>query len=251
MTLFTHILGGTTAIALFDTIVGGFTADKTSFIVGAIGAMLPDIDTKRSFIGRLFPPVSNFLENKYGHRTFTHSFPFCLVVSLLVGVILGFIFKEPFLKWSVLFGLGVFSHMALDWTTKMGAQSYYPAKVWCVLPTNRLWRVKTGGRGELFFLIFLIGLFSATFQPSRVAVGIWFKTSFLTVNKAELERIDVEREHKNLGFTAEQLKGLYDEGIISKAEYEKFMYQVKSNDIRNREYRSKYGVPIPRDSISK
>ncbi len=56
MTLVTHCIGGAVAIALMDTIIPSFTADKLSYIVGIATATLPDLDYSRSFIGRLFHP---------------------------------------------------------------------------------------------------------------------------------------------------------------------------------------------------
>jgi membrane-bound metal-dependent hydrolase YbcI (DUF457 family) len=46
-------------------------------------ALLPDIDTPKSLVGRLLQPISITLERRLGHRTITHSL---LALALVAGV---------------------------------------------------------------------------------------------------------------------------------------------------------------------
>lgn len=147
MTFLTHCLGGATAIALMDTILPSFTADKLTFLVGTFAATVPDVDYSRSFIGRIFYPVARFIESHTGHRTATHSFLIAILFSLLSGWLLSLFFEGSLLLWAVVVGSGYTSHIMLDWFTREGAQSYWPASVWCVLPRNRSWRIRTGSGG--------------------------------------------------------------------------------------------------------
>jgi inner membrane protein len=38
-----------------------------------LGSQLPDIDTTTSTIGKIFFPLSSFLEDRFPHRSITHS----------------------------------------------------------------------------------------------------------------------------------------------------------------------------------
>ncbi|MEM6611313.1 MAG: metal-dependent hydrolase [Cyanobacteria bacterium P01_C01_bin.72] len=58
-------------------------AAETSLILGTaaslplglaiIGSQLPDIDTTTSTIGKIFFPISSWIENRFPHRNVTHS----------------------------------------------------------------------------------------------------------------------------------------------------------------------------------
>lgn len=67
--------------------------------------LLPDIDTQSSYIGRIFPEVSRFIERKYGHRTITH--------SLLALFLIGFLTRLLTVDWW-LFTAAYGSHIILD-----------------------------------------------------------------------------------------------------------------------------------------
>ncbi len=78
-------------------------------------SILADVDKKTSIPGRLFLPLSNFLEIRYGHRTITHSFLGMLIFSI---VILPLYFMNPdFFYFGV---VAYFSHLFLDMLTKSG-----------------------------------------------------------------------------------------------------------------------------------
>jgi membrane-bound metal-dependent hydrolase YbcI (DUF457 family) len=50
--------------------------------LAALGAALvPDLDSRQSYAGRLLPPLSGWLEHQFGHRTLTHS----LLAQALAG----------------------------------------------------------------------------------------------------------------------------------------------------------------------
>ncbi|MEW6498839.1 MAG: metal-dependent hydrolase [Cyanobacteriota bacterium] len=50
-----------------------------------LGSQLPDIDTTSSLTGQVFYPISNRLEERYPHRTATHSFLAVAIVSVVWG----------------------------------------------------------------------------------------------------------------------------------------------------------------------
>ena len=95
--------------------------------LGAVGALLPDLDSPKTTIGRLVPPVS-WLINKLlgwnaphpdGHRGGTHSLLAVVAVSLLARHALG-----PTAGW-VLAG-GYVSHLLLDQLTIQGIRWLWP-----------------------------------------------------------------------------------------------------------------------------
>ena len=56
------------------------TAEEAA--VAIIASLLPDLDSKASYIGRFAPHTSDWLERQFGHRSFTHS----LLVQALFGL---------------------------------------------------------------------------------------------------------------------------------------------------------------------
>ncbi len=53
-------------------------------LAASLLSLLPDIDHPESLAGRIFPPVSKYLQRKYGHRTVTHSLFAVLALSVLI-----------------------------------------------------------------------------------------------------------------------------------------------------------------------
>jgi inner membrane protein len=96
--------------------------DDTEIIIDAsigtfVGAVLPDVDEKNSYIGKKLKFVSNFLKLlKIKHRTFTHSFLFSLII-LLFGI-----FHPVF----YFIAFGTFMHIIEDFLTDGGVPLFYP-----------------------------------------------------------------------------------------------------------------------------
>lgn len=87
---------------------------SVAIAVVAFGALLPDIDSKRSTLGRFLP----FLEDLIGHRTYTHT----IWVSL---IILGIaIFSGQFLVYMLWFGYTC--HIIQDSFSIQGVDVFYP-----------------------------------------------------------------------------------------------------------------------------
>ena len=94
-------------------------------IIGAIsigatlGAMSPDLDIVMQYKGHLA-----YLKN---HRGMSHSIPFLAAISLIISIILSFIFPETaffrILLWTF---LGALSHSLLDILNSYGAQIFWP-----------------------------------------------------------------------------------------------------------------------------
>ncbi len=133
--------------------------------LGALGgALIPDLDSRHSYIGRALPFLSGPLEYRFGHRTLTH--------SLLAQVVFGA------LAWALLpFGLflalvaGWLSHSLADMMTPSGVVWLWPARGRCVLPGNVRYRMETLGKGELGFLLVMVLLGLVLMPLARTGEG--------------------------------------------------------------------------------
>ncbi|QFF98078.1 metal-dependent hydrolase [Psychrobacillus glaciei] len=136
MTGNTHIVGGIAASLAFAQI----TNYNPVILVGAgiIGALIPDICHGGSTIGRKFPIVSRLVNGIFGHRSFTHS----LVFLLLMGALLHSFLTNESITAGILIGMS--SHFILDMATKNGIKLLFPLKVTVRFPLT----TRTGGAVE-------------------------------------------------------------------------------------------------------
>jgi inner membrane protein len=102
------MLGKTHALALALLLLW-LRFDYVAVAAGIVGALLPDIDTEKSLLGR-FISVGRF-----GHRTATHS----LLALALSGLGVWFPLGRAFF-------LGYLSHLILDMLTPQGITLLYP-----------------------------------------------------------------------------------------------------------------------------
>lgn len=142
----------------------GFGAEITpgSAAALALGALLPDIDTGRSRIGRIAGPLSALLERRFGHRTLTHS---------LLGLALLALLASPLLLgqrglWTMLLA-GCASHLLLDTATVSGVPLLWPSRLRFWLVGNRAWRVPTGSARERAWLA-VLSLITLALAPLAV-----------------------------------------------------------------------------------
>lgn len=117
MMYYTHIAFGLLMLVLFG---GDFNSYQTILAV-SFGALLPDIDLPSSVIGRVFYPISTWINRRYGHRTITHS----LFALLLFGsnALIGYTFG---INIPAFIFLGYFSHLLIDMLTPMGVMLFFP-----------------------------------------------------------------------------------------------------------------------------
>lgn len=143
MTGKTHLVGG---VASALVVASATSYDPTTLIIsGAVGGLLPDICHSGSKIGRKLPVVSRIVNIIFGHRTFTHSLLFLLIIWIL---------SETFLtNESITYGLltGMVSHFILDAATKSGIKLLYPASLTVRFPIT----TRTGGAIEHIVLALL------------------------------------------------------------------------------------------------
>jgi inner membrane protein len=147
------ITHATIATAGTSLILG--TANPLALGLAVIGSQLPDLDTTTSTIGKIFFPLSNWIEDRFPHRSITH----CLLATAAIAVVsipLGFFSGE--ISASIAVPLGHLLACFSDCFTKQGVQLFYPYPAWAVSVSNPRRRLKTGGAGELWVLGMAIAL---------------------------------------------------------------------------------------------
>lgn len=149
MTGKTHILGGIAASLAYAQMVN----HDPIIMVGAgiVGALLPDICHSGSKIGRKLPVLSKAINALFGHRTFTHSLLFLVIVAwLLNSFIPNEAVKAGFLA-------GMVSHYVLDMATRNGIKLFFPLSMTVRFPLT----TKTGSKVEsaVFSVLALISFY--------------------------------------------------------------------------------------------
>jgi inner membrane protein len=137
------------AIATAGTSLILGTADPLLLGLSIIGSQIPDLDTTTSTIGKIFFPISSWIEDRFPHRSITHSLlatASLTAVSFLVCFLLGDI------KAALALPLGHLLSCFSDTFTKQGVQLFYPDPAWAISVSNPRRRLKTGGAGELWVL---------------------------------------------------------------------------------------------------
>ena len=71
------------AIALSGTSLILGTANPLALGLAIIGSQLPDLDTTTSTIGKIFFPISSWIEDRFPHRSVTH----CLLATAAIAVV--------------------------------------------------------------------------------------------------------------------------------------------------------------------
>ena len=114
---------------------------KTTLVLLAGGALLPDIDHPQSVVGRILLPVSIPLHNRFGHRGVVHSFWVWSIVAVL----------GAFFGVSAV-GIGAILHIIADCATLSGVRAMTPFSSKVFVLFKREWRIRTGGRAEFAIL---------------------------------------------------------------------------------------------------
>lgn len=157
MTKETHSSGGSLLAALTFSAFSNVYLDNYNtlyklmlffiyFQFANLGSMLPDLDTRKSYISKKWPHLSKFISKRCKHRGFTHSLLFLLILSEFFKLIVLIGEKNIIL---ICFSYGIFcgyaSHIMLDMFTYEGVDLFFP------LGFNfKLSRLKTSSKGERY-----------------------------------------------------------------------------------------------------
>ncbi len=134
------------------------TADPLPLGLSIIGSQLPDLDTTTSTIGKIFFPISSWIEDRFPHRTITHSLLATAAITVVSFSVTYFLLGGIDIKLAIALPLGHLLACFSDTFTKQGVQLFYPEPVWAVSVSNPRRRLKTGGAGELWVLGIAIAL---------------------------------------------------------------------------------------------
>jgi inner membrane protein len=151
MMAITHAIISTTGTAIILS-----SADPMTLAVAVLGSQLPDLDSTSSIIGQIFFPISSWIEDRFPHRTITHSLlatAFWTVVSSAIGYYwLGDV-------WGLIaLPLGHVLACFSDCFTRQGVQLFYPYPVWAISVSNPNRRLRTGSPAEYYVLVIATAL---------------------------------------------------------------------------------------------
>ena len=172
MTLPNHLAGGIVFTGIFASFFSiNILSNPIAIATTLIASILPDIDHTKSLIGKLFLPVSRYLNRRFGHRTITHSITFLGLIALFLLFLERNFFPEK--PITTIFVMGYISHLLLDMATIQGVPLFYPFfRNPCVLPGNPDLRFRSGNlRTES--MIFCFFLFMGVFLQPLFKNGFW------------------------------------------------------------------------------
>lgn len=116
-----HLVVAFSCIAVYKAVtVGDLTHNPLDYIIGALAALLPDIDDNRSYIGSRLAFIAFPIRMTFGHRGITHS----LLMLIILGVVVYFYAND--FNWIIPFVIGYASHLAADYVTNTGIPLFYP-----------------------------------------------------------------------------------------------------------------------------
>lgn len=145
------------AIAAAGTSLILGTASPLALGLAVLGSQLPDLDTTTSTIGKIFFPISSWIEDRFPHRSITHSLlATAMITAISIGV--NYFWLQGDLKTAIALPLGHLLACFSDTFTKQGVQLFYPDPAWAISVSNPRRRLKTGGAGELWVLGMAIAL---------------------------------------------------------------------------------------------
>jgi len=117
MMYYTHLAFGFFVSLLFLDSLN--IQNKSIFILIAIlFSIFPDIDERKSKIGKKYKKISTVINFIFGHRGFFH--------SIYIPLILYFIFYNINNEIGIAILIGYFSHLFMDALTKNGIRPLYP-----------------------------------------------------------------------------------------------------------------------------
>ncbi len=152
----THLVTAQTAF-IATCVAIGHVPTITESLAAMSAALLPDLDARQSYVGRIVRPLSSWLEDTFGHRTMTHS----LVLQVAAGSTAYFTLP---LGYALAIIAGWMSHSIADMMTPAGVAWFWPSRVRCVLPGNAKYRMQCMSQGELWFLV-IIGMIGVVLMP--------------------------------------------------------------------------------------
>lgn len=149
----------------------------------AAGSLLPDIDTPTSLVGKVCPPLSQWLERHWGHREVTHSL---LAVAVITLVTVPVALQVGYGGWATALVIGYLSHLLLDANTKSGVKLFHPSAVRAVIPGKENLRIASGSIQErilcVAFVVVLVVLLPINLVGIRPALHRVLQTTSAAIS---------------------------------------------------------------------
>ncbi|MEG4121679.1 metal-dependent hydrolase [Microcoleus sp. N9_B4] len=144
------------AIAATGTTLIIGSVEPSVLALAVVGSQFPDIDTTKSWIGAACWPLANWIENRYPHRSVTHSLLATIGIAIAASPLWYFYGWQLWLAMP----LGHILSCCSDLFTKSGVQICWPSRDIWVCPMNPNARMSTGSKAEItiLFLTVLIGV---------------------------------------------------------------------------------------------
>lgn len=169
-----HVSGGIIFTGIFGSISGvNILTSEWYLMFTVFASIFPDIDHPSSILGKIFYPISKWLNKNHGHRTLTHSYIFVAVTTFIVGYIESFFSDNS--HFTLIYFFGMNSHILFDQMTVSGVAVFYPfSNAVAVVPGDDNLRFTSSNKKTetLIFgfftacIIFLIPLFESGFWTS-------------------------------------------------------------------------------------
>lgn len=182
-----------TAIALAGASMVTGSADISVLLLAAIGSQIPDLDTTKSWVGKAFYPLAKFLEDKYPHRSATHS----MFVSLAIATLtLPIIWVYGWQLWAAA-PLGHLLSCFSDCATKLGCQFFWPINKdnW-VIGLNPQNRIETGKTADYAVLAMTVCVLSISLYliTGGGGIGAWMNRTFFPTSQTAVELLRQENQ---------------------------------------------------------
>jgi inner membrane protein len=201
------------AIAITTTSITLGTDEPFVLGIAAVTSQLPDLDSTKSYVGQMLYPIAHWIEERYPHRSVTHSF-------MATGIVAGCSIPLLFIGWSFYLAavIGHFCGWFSDCFTKSGVVAFYPNTARLVIPGNPRWRLDRKSPAEYWILasccfltIASIQIISAGGMSDAIALSFFndSTTAAETFHKYGAERsitIDVEGIHR---VTSQEVAGTF------------------------------------------
>lgn len=144
---YTHLAFGF-LVSLISISIFNINNKLLFILVAALFSIFPDIDERKSKIGKKYKLISGIINFLFGHRGFFHS----IYIPLVLYSIFYYIYAEA----GIAILVGYFSHLLMDAITKQGIRPLYP-----IINRKINGFIKTNSLSEkiLFLIIILLILY--------------------------------------------------------------------------------------------
>lgn len=194
----THITFGILTTEFVFTSLG-LEPTASTLALSGLGAMLPDIDTPKSALGRVFP-LSRWIEQRYGHRQATHSWLFIVLCLILFSPV---IFFNVYSYIALITGIS--SHIMLDMANPSGVPFFYPYPARFVFPEDKSSRIEVNSKKEYILLAILLFLLALTTPISFIG----YKSLFFRLAKTPYGAVEEVKKYSQDYLMSVRIKGIW------------------------------------------